>query len=105
MKPDLPVCSNFFTFFQLVELTGANASLIGELIDIGWIEPEPTQGAQLLFHFNDAYRLRKLVRIVDDFELTPAAGSIIVDLVGRIERLENTINELRRALDFHNFSS
>jgi chaperone modulatory protein CbpM len=44
------------------------------------------------------YRLRKLQRICDDFELPSVGGVIIVDLLERIDQLERKVSSLEKLL-------
>lgn len=49
-----------------------------------------------MFRQVDVYRTRKLDRLCNDFELPSLAGAMIVDLLERIEDLENRLRELER---------
>jgi hypothetical protein len=94
----LPEKSKKIVWIQLVEVTGIHPIRLGELIEMGWIDPARTAGDEYLFSEGDVYRIKRLVRICRDFELSTLAGSIIVDLVDRIEHLEREVKELRRLL-------
>ena len=48
-----------------------------------------------MFRDADIYRVRKLERICCDFELPVVGGTIIVDLLERIDVLERTVRGLR----------
>lgn len=93
-----PARSECLAFAQVVELTGLHPSTLGELIELGWISPVRTGGEGYLFRPRDVYRLRKLDRIRRDFELPLAGAGIIVDLLERIDHLENKVKELSRLL-------
>lgn len=93
---EYPVKSGLIGFAQFLELTGSHASLVGELIELGWLDPLRTGGDSLLFAQVDIYRVRKLVRLQRDLEIDPGAASIIVDLISRVEYLENKVRELSR---------
>jgi len=71
---------------------------VTEIVEMGWIVPVRTAENELLFKPDDVYRIRKLERICRDFELTTIGGSIIVDLLERIETLEQQVAELKRLL-------
>ena len=43
----------------------------------------------------DIYRVRKLERICCDFELPVLGGTIIVDLLERVDQLERRVRDLR----------
>ena len=62
---------------------------------MGWLDPVRTVRHELLFRDRDVYRVRKFLRLCTDFELTPVGGSIIVDLLERIESLERELAGLR----------
>lgn len=93
---DAPVASDYIAWMEVVELTGVHPTRLGELVEIGWIEAVRTSGDEYLFRRRDVRRLRKLERLCRDFELSSVGGSIIVDLLERIECLENKIRELER---------
>lgn len=94
----VPARSERLSFAQLQELTGLHPTVVGELIELGWITPEHTTADAYLFRARDVYRLRKLDRIQRDFELPLLGASIVVDLLERIEHLEGRVNELSRLL-------
>ena len=94
----VPARSQRLSFAQLQELTGLHPTIVGELIELGWITPERTTTDAYLFRARDLYRLRKLDRIRRDFELPLLGASIIVDLLERIDYLENKVSELHRLL-------
>ena len=94
----MPVRSRLITFVEFVDMTGVHPSRLGELIELGWIEPQRTGQEAYLFRIRDVYRLRKLMRLMDDLELGLAGGTIVVDLLERIEFLENKVAELERLL-------
>ncbi len=94
----VPARSERLSFAQLQELTGLHPTVVGELIELGWITPERTTADTYLFRAKDIYRLRKLDRIQRDFDLPVLGASIIVDLLERIEYLETKVNELNRLL-------
>ena len=48
-----------------------------------------------LFSEGDVYRVRKLERICADFELPVVGGTIIVDLLERIDQLEREVQSLQ----------
>lgn len=100
IKPvaSLPARSTLIAWAEFVEMTAASPDLLLEVIDLGWIEPLRTGGEEFLFSPADAWRIGRLARICRDFEVSPLAGSIIVDLLGRIEDLERQVADLRRLL-------
>lgn len=95
---ELPVRSELVIWSRFVELTGIHPSRLGELIELGWVCPDRTQQQCYLFHPRDVFRVGKLERLCRDFELPVMAGTIIVDLLERIETLDQQVRELRRLL-------
>ena len=65
-----------------------------ELLALGWLESR-TEGSDQFFRDADIYRVRKLERICCDFELPVVGGTIIVDLLERIDALEHKVRELQ----------
>jgi chaperone modulatory protein CbpM len=94
----LPTPSGLIPWARLVELTCVEPATMAELVDMGWIEPVRTQADAYLFRNRDVMRIQKLLRLCRDLEVNCAAGSIIVDLLERVERLERELAELRRLL-------
>ncbi|MBU1003779.1 MAG: chaperone modulator CbpM [Proteobacteria bacterium] len=92
----LPEPSAQISWAEFVEQTQVHPSRLGELIDLGWIEPRITREELYLFQGRDVYRLRKLERICLDLGVSTVGGTIIVDLLERIERLEDKIKELEQ---------
>lgn len=93
---NLPERSELVGWAQMVEVTSVEPSSVGELLELGWLNPVKTQNDEYLFKVKDVYRIRKLMRICSDLDVSLMGGSIIVDLLERIERLENELEETRR---------
>ncbi|WMW66138.1 chaperone modulator CbpM [Nitratidesulfovibrio liaohensis] len=91
---ELPTRSEFIAWAEFLQVSGVHPSRLGELIELGWLEPRRTAGEGYLFRRVDVYRTRKLERICADFELNSLGGSIVVDLLDRIDRLERRVREL-----------
>lgn len=92
----LPAKSSLIAWAQFLELTGLHPSFVGELIELGWLAPQRTEGSVYLFRQRDVYRVKKLSRLCADLEINPVGGSIIVDLLERIEGLEKRVRDLER---------
>ena len=95
----LPVRTEYIAWAEFVELTSLHPSQLGELIELGWIEPKVmgvTQSEAYLFRVKDVYRARKMQRLCTDFELNSLGGTIIVDLLERIDSLETRLKELEQ---------
>ncbi|MFW6323811.1 MAG: chaperone modulator CbpM [Desulfovibrionales bacterium] len=94
----VPEKSKKLIWVHLVEITGIHPMRLGELIEMGWVEPEMTVHNEYIFHEKDVYRIRKLVRLCRDFDLSTTAGTIIIDLLERVEQLQNEVSQLRRLI-------
>jgi chaperone modulatory protein CbpM len=95
---NLPERSEYVAWAQLVQLTSIQPAEIAELVDLGWISPKKTSAEEYLFRLRDVYRIHKLMRLVKDLDVTFNSGSIIVDLLDRVEELEKEVEELRRLI-------
>lgn len=89
-----PTASTLVAWAEFLDQTDMPAERVHELIELGWLEPAGRSAHALLFRKSDIYRTRKLVRLCEDFELPCVAGTIIVDLLDRIETLETRLREL-----------
>lgn len=94
----LPAPSGRIGTREFLDLTGLTEDLLAELIRMEWILPACTAQQEYLFMSLDVLRVRKFQRLCTDFELSPVAGVIIVDLLERIEHLERTIRTLAQEL-------
>ena len=56
-----PVKSEMLTFTELMDLTGLHPSILGELIEMGWISPLRTMSEAYLFKSRDVYRVRNRI--------------------------------------------
>ncbi len=93
-KNEMPARSTLIVWAEFIELTGTTPERLHELVDMGWVTPTRTADSVLLFRRNDIYRIRKLERLCADFELHTLGGSIVVDLLDRIDALELRLREL-----------
>lgn len=90
---ELPAHSEYMAWAEFVELTGVHPDRLTEVVEMGWVEPRRTGDASHLFSSVDIYRVRKLERICCDFELPAVGGTIIVDLLHRIDTLERLLRQ------------
>lgn len=94
--------STLLAWAELLELTGSAEARVLELLELGWLQPSTGLSPDeqdphvLTFRQIDVYRIRKLDRLCEDFELPSMAGAIIVDLLERIEQLEIRLKEWER---------
>lgn len=95
---NVPMRSQRISWGEFLEVTGCHPSRLGELIEMGWLEPETPSVDSVtelyLFRVGDVYRVRKLERLCQDFELTSLGASIIVDLLLRIDVLQAKVRDL-----------
>lgn len=92
----LPEPSAKVSRIEFVELTGIHEALLVELVDLGWVEPDLTGEGLQLFCMRDVFRARKLERLCRDLGVKALAGTIIVDLLERVDALEAKVRELER---------
>ncbi|WP_027722218.1 chaperone modulator CbpM [Maridesulfovibrio zosterae] len=93
-----PSSSKRLVITQVIEMTGLEETAVLELISMEWVKPATTGDGHYLFETRDLYRLNKLSRLCKDLEITTTGGSIIVDLLERVERLESRIEEMRKLI-------
>lgn len=97
--PTLPVTSTVMVWEEFVQVTGIAPERLQELLALGWIEVRSNAAQRHLFRDADIYRVRKLERICCDFELPVLGGTIIVDLLERIDALEQTVRSMKNFED------
>ena len=90
----LPATSERIGTREFLELTGLTEDALLELVRLDWIVPSTTAQQEFLFVRMDVLRGRKFRRLCTDFELSPVAGIIIVDLLERIDTLEERLRGL-----------
>ncbi len=93
---NLPERSEYVAWTQLVELTSIQPTEVNELIELGWISPQKTNAEEYLFRLRDVYRIHKLMRLVNDLDMSFNSASIVVDLLDRVEELEKEVDELKQ---------
>ena len=91
----LPIPSDFIAWAEFLDMTGVHPQRLEDIIAMGWVEPSHTGDDACLFRRVDVYRVRKLERICSDFELPAVGGTIIVDLLHRIDELERLLHHKR----------
>lgn len=94
--PTLPTPSDVMAIEEFIDITGISPEHLQEIIALGWIEARTGAAETQMFKDGDVYRVRKLERICGDFELPVIGGTIIVDLLERIDRLERLVQALDR---------
>ncbi len=87
-------CSALIIRAEFIELAGTTQERLQELMEMGWITPARIVDSGCLFQRSDIYRIRKLERLCTDFDLHTLGGSIVVDLLDRIDALELRLQEL-----------
>ncbi|MDD4701393.1 MAG: chaperone modulator CbpM [Desulfovibrio sp.] len=98
-NPTLPAPSTVMVWEEFIQITGVHPERLHELLALGWIETRGSAAQQYLFRDADIYRVRKLERICCDFELPVLGGTIIVDLLERIDTLERSVRNFKNFED------
>lgn len=93
---NLPMQSEALAWDEFVELTGVPPTHLTELVELGWLASET---GPRVFQDEDIMRVRKLERICGAFELPVIGGTIIVDLLERVDRLERLVRALNQLED------
>lgn len=92
--PTLPAPSDVLAVEEFIDITGISPEHLQEIVALGWIEARTSASEAQMFRDIDIYRVRKLERICCDFEIPVIGGTIIVDLLERIDKLERLIHGL-----------
>ena len=90
----MPTPSDVMAVEEFIDITGISPEHLQEIVALGWIEARTSATEAQMFRDIDIYRVRKLERICCDFELPVIGGTIIVDLLERIDRLERLVQGL-----------
>lgn len=90
----LPKTSRYIAVEEFIDLTGISPEHLNEIISLGWIEATTSATQARIFHDTDVYRVRKLERICCDLEIPVIGGTIIVDLLEKVDMLERMVREL-----------
>ena len=90
---NLPMQSHALAWDEFVELTGVPQTHLSELVELGWLTSET---GPRVFQDEDILRVRKLERICGTFELPVIGGTIIVDLLERVDKLERLVRALHQ---------
>jgi hypothetical protein len=81
----------------VADATGASVSLVTRLVRGGLLEAvSETEGEPVLLPRRSVLRLRKMQRLRRDLGVNFAGASIILDLVERVESLNQILAEMRR---------
>lgn len=86
----------FLTLAEFIQEAEIEETKCREYIDIGWLQP--IEKDRFLFSPDDLLKVRKADRLCRDFELPCHAGAMIVDLLEKIDELENQLAQLRNSV-------
>lgn len=81
------------TLIEFIQEAQIEETKCREYIDIGWLQP--IEQEKFLFSPDDILKVRKADRLCRDFDLPSQAGAMIVDLLQKIDDLENQLAQLR----------
>lgn len=97
-KESCPAKSRLLHWSEFVQACEICPYRLVELIEMGWVESVYTNNKDYMFSEEAIFKVRKLVRLCKDFELSTVGGIIIVDLLKQIEDLQRENIELRKLL-------
>ncbi|MFP4167812.1 MAG: chaperone modulator CbpM [Desulfonatronovibrionaceae bacterium] len=97
-KMSRPAKSRLLAWSEFVQASEISPHRLMELIEMDWVDSVCTRNNDFLFPEPEIFKVRKLVRLCKDFELSTVGGIIIVDLLQQIEDLQREVRELRRLL-------
>jgi len=97
-KKGVLIRSSLIHWSQFVQRTGVCPCMLGELVEMGWVESVRTSPKSYHFPEKEVFRVQKVMRICRDFELPTIGGVIVVDLLERIDSMEQEIRQLRRLI-------
>lgn len=81
---------------SLAEITRIEVAFIEECLECGAVELKGIDQGSMEITPSQLAKLRRLQRICRDLEVDILAGSIIVDLVDRVDEMERELEWLRR---------
>jgi len=84
------------TLDGLAERTGLHPTLIERFVEYGLIEPAERAGAHMLFEVDCVARVRKIERLRRHLGANLASVAVILDLLDRLNGLQQEIERLRR---------
>lgn len=93
---EVPAQSSKVCWEEFVETTSILPDVLKEFVESDWVCAERTAQNEYLFQIRDIPRISKAARLYRDFGLTAAGVTIIVDLLQRIEFLEQELQRARR---------
>jgi DNA-binding transcriptional MerR regulator len=89
-----PLYGSLLTLGEVARLAGVHPDLINRLIALGLIDPAETF-PEPCFDISTVLRIRSILRLHHDLGVNWAGVGVIMDLLERIERLEQEIAQLK----------
>jgi DNA-binding transcriptional MerR regulator len=83
------------TLDGLAARTGLHPAMIERFVEYGLIEPVERAGAHMLFDVDSVARVRKIERLRRHLGVNLASVAVILDLLDRLNILEQEIERLR----------
>lgn len=91
-----PLFGSLLTTNEIARLAGLHPDFVQRLISLGLVDPVETQ-PEPLFESAAILRLRRIVRLRNDLGVNWAGVGVVLDLLGRIEELEEELASLKAA--------
>jgi DNA-binding transcriptional MerR regulator len=85
---------SLLTVSEIARLAGLHPELVERLISLGLVDPVDTQ-PEPLFEPAVILRLRRIVRLRNDLGVNWAGVGVVLDLLGRIEELQEELASLK----------
>ena len=84
---------------ELASAAGVHPDLVVQFVEYGLLEPEAGADPRPLFPVSAVIRLRRIVRLRSDLGVNLAGIAVILDLLDRLLRLQETIENLPESPD------
>lgn len=92
--------TTMISFIEVCQQTNLSEHELTELLDLGLLEPQETDYAQMTFSASMIQRVQVAHRLQRDLKLNPQAAVLVLELLDEMNQLRQELAILRRHLDF-----